>query len=99
LELTRINQILNFAIQGKLHRLHPLVISSAQLSEEMKTIKLNLPSNLDIPVKLDLSDMSEIFKIIQITIVRNNDIIMFINTVSIVSSRYTVYIILYLIQC
>ncbi|KAL4089038.1 hypothetical protein QTP88_024116 [Uroleucon formosanum] len=41
-------------LEGKLH---PLVISSAQLLEEMKIIKLNLPSNLDIPVKLDLSDM------------------------------------------
>ena len=89
LELTRINQILHFAIQGKLH---PLVISSAQLLEEIKTIKLNLPSNLDIPVKLDLSDMSEIFKIMQTTIVRNNDIIMFINTVPIVSSTlYNLY--------
>lgn len=89
LELMRINQILHFAIQGKLH---PLVISSAQLLEEMKTIKLNLPSNLDIPVKLDLSDMPEIFKIMQTTIVRNNDIIMFINTIPIVSSTlYNLY--------
>jgi len=38
----------------------------------------------DIPVKLDLSDMSEIFKIMQTTIVRINDIIMFINSVPIV---------------
>jgi hypothetical protein len=66
LELVRVDQILHFAIQGKLH---PLVISSAQLLEEIKIIKLNLPSNLDIPVKLDLSDMSEIFKIMQTNIV------------------------------
>ncbi|KAL4101147.1 hypothetical protein QTP88_021185 [Uroleucon formosanum] len=56
LELMRMNQILHFAIQGKLH---PLVISSAQLLEEMKIIKLNLPSNLDIPIKLDLSDIKQ----------------------------------------
>jgi len=85
----RVNQILHFAIQEKLH---PLVISSAQLLEEMKIIKLNLPSNLDILVKLDLSDMSEILKIIQTNIVRNNDIIMFINTIPIVSiSLYSLY--------
>jgi len=89
LELDKINQIFHFAIQGKLH---PLIISSAQLLEEMKIIKLNLPSNLEIPVKLDLSDMPEIFKIMQTTIVRNNDVIMFVNTIPIVSSNlYSLY--------
>jgi hypothetical protein len=89
LELAKVNQILHFAMQGKLH---PLVISSAQLLEEIKIIKLNLPSNLDIPVKLDLSDISEMFKIMQTNIVRSNDVIMFINTIPIVfSSLYNLY--------
>lgn len=64
-------------------KLNPLVIFSAQLLRRNTTIKLNLPFNFDIPVKLGMSD---IFKIKQTNIVRSNDVIMFINTIPMIFS-------------
>lgn len=71
LEIGKIIQILHSAMYGKLH---PLVISSNQLLDEIKLIKLNLSPDLNIPVKLDVSGMSELYRIMQTTIVKSDDL-------------------------
>jgi len=89
LEIGKIIQILHSVMYGKLH---PLVISSNQLLDEIKLIKLNLSPDLNIPVNLDVSGMSELYKIIQTTIVKSNDLIVFINTIPLVlSNMYKLY--------
>jgi len=89
MELGRIIDILHTAIQGKLHQ---LVVSQNQMLEELRSIKLNLPTDLDIPVKLDVSGVSEIFKIMQTTVVKSNNLIIFISTIPLVSSNsYNLY--------
>lgn len=89
LEIGKIIQILHSAMYGKLH---PLVISSNQLLDEIKLIKLNLSPDLNIPVKLDVSGMSELYRIMQTTIVKSDDLIIFINTIPLVlSNMYKLY--------
>lgn len=68
-------------------QLHPLVISLNQLLDEIKLIKLNLSPDSNIPVKLDVSGMSELYRIMQTTIVNSDNLIIFINTIPLVLSN------------
>ena len=88
-ETQNLISMINAALNGKIHA---TVINKKTLIEELREIKIVLPSGNALPIELDTESLTEIFKISEITIFhQDNYLIYSIQIPLISSSKYTVY--------
>lgn len=81
--------MINAALNGKIHA---TVINKKTLIEELREIKIVLPSGSALPIELNTESLTEIFKISEMTIFhQDNYLIYSIQIPLIFSSKYTVY--------
>jgi hypothetical protein len=88
-ETQNLISMINAAINGKIHA---IVINKKRLIEELREIKIVLPSGIAIPLELNTECLTDFFKISEITIFHQDNYLIYSIQIPLISSgKYTIY--------
>jgi len=81
--------IVNSAIHGQIH---PNLMTHQQYIEQLREVKLNLPSGLNLPFSLDTFTVTKLIQISQVSVLFSVNTLIFIQKIPLVeSSKYNLY--------
>jgi len=78
IQLMKVNRFVDILQSARSGQIHPSLISTKELLEQFKSIKLALPSGTNMPLEVEYSNVYDLIKLSDLTVYFNKDNIVFI---------------------
>lgn len=84
IQMLKVNTLVEILQNARSGQLHPSLMSTKELLEQFKNIKLNLPSGTNMPLEVQHSSVYELVKLSDLTVYTNNNNLVFILNIPLV---------------
>jgi len=84
IQILKVNTLVEILLSARSGQIHPSLMSTKDLLEQLKNIKLNLPSGTNMPLEVQFSNVYNLIKLSDLTVYTNNNNIVFILNIPLV---------------